>query len=731
MQVANFSGYLHCDDITLSSKERILSYKLKKKHIKKLQKKRVARDRRITVLITAGGWLVLLTLVLLLWHLISASSPILRAPSLKAENTYRLPQQSELLAVSEVNGEETFLIRDSECHLRLMRANRSDGSLNTLRLYPGECEDEIQVLANEFGFYIADIRKLNRFRTRFIDPYSGSFRMLQLISMKLSDMVPRLEKKAWHFSVMRDSIGLYFEGANNSAQVININRRNFDIEYQTTLKKSSAVAFLNNRNSILTFRDGFFQIADKQRIFQSSQRYQHSVNHLAITPGNNSFLSFNEDQVLEKWGIINTDIGPDIQSFYQVQLPVAISHVTFSSNNELALLSSGDILLFFNTTTGEIIADHEFHEPSTNMFYSKDFIYAEHDNEIHKYALLNGAATITFKSLWQQIWFDGYQGEEYVWQTSGASDFQQAKYSIVPLLIGSAKAAFLALIIAIPLGIGSAIYSAFLAPKYLRNKIKPVVEMIEGVPSVVIGFIAALWLFPLSEMYLLGLLVFILLMPLLLGLFIAIAENAKQYFRVGWELLAVSLMVLFFIVLFDYWVSQYSPVVTWFWEESTATAFLTQLVSKNNLVLAIALGVAIAPTIYSLADDAIYEVPQKLKLASFSMGATRVQTLQKVILKAAFPGLVSAVILGFARAVGETMIVLMVSGNTPIANWSLLEGMRTLTANLAIELPETEVGGIHYQILFLTALILFIFTFVINTIAELLRQRMRRKYALV
>ncbi len=143
--------------------------------------------------------------------------------------------------------------------------------------------------------------------------------------------------------------------------------------------------------------------------------------------------------------------------------------------------------------------------------------------------------------------------------------------------------------------------------------------------------------------------------------------------------------------------------------------------------MSIALGVAISPRIYSLAEDAISGVPDELKFASFALGATRLQTLMYVVLKVAFPGVVAAIMLGFGRAFGETMIVLMVTGNTPISSWGLIEGLRALTANLAIELPEADVSSAHYQILFLTAAILFAFTFIVNTVAELVRKRMRLK----
>jgi phosphate transport system permease protein len=141
------------------------------------------------------------------------------------------------------------------------------------------------------------------------------------------------------------------------------------------------------------------------------------------------------------------------------------------------------------------------------------------------------------------------------------------------------------------------------------------------------------------------------------------------------------------------------------------------------------MGFSVTPTIFSLAEDALYAVPRSLSDGSLALGATRWQTLTHVILPTASPGIFSGVMIGFGRAVGETMIVLMATGNTPIMDWSPFEGMRTLSANIAIEMPESEVRSTHYRILFLSALVLFLFTFVVNTGAELVRQRLRARYS--
>ena len=318
-----------------------------------------------------------------------------------------------------------------------------------------------------------------------------------------------------------------------------------------------------------------------------------------------------------------------------------------------------------------------------------------------------------------------------MWQTTNATDFQEAKFSLTPLIIGSLKASLLALFIAIPVAIGAAIYTAFFAKERLRHALKPAIEMLEAVPSVLIGFIAAIWLAPMAEQFLFSFAFFLIVVPFVL-IAVAffqrpVADRLPAKLRHGAELGFALLGVFILGYISVAWAPE------WFFSLINVDGFdmlaaeSDSPIGKTTIVVAIALGVAISPSIYSIAEDAIGGVPDELKHASFALGATRLQTLKYIVLHVAFPGIMAAIMLGFGRAFGETMIVLMVTGNTPISSWGLIEGLRALTANLAIELPEADVSSAHYQILFFTAGILFVFTFVVNTIAEFTRQRLRSR----
>ena len=149
---------------------------------------------------------------------------------------------------------------------------------------------------------------------------------------------------------------------------------------------------------------------------------------------------------------------------------------------------------------------------------------------------------------------------------------------------------------------------------------------------------------------------------------------------------------------------------------------------RNSLVVGFAMGFAVIPIIFTISEDALSSVPKSLTSASLACGASPWQTAWRIVLPTASPGIFSATMVGLGRAIGETMIVLMATGNTPVMDWSPFNGMRTLSANIAVEIPEAPLHGSLYRVLFLAAFLLFVLTFILNTVAELVRQRLRRRY---
>lgn len=418
---------------------------------------------------------------------------------------------------------------------------------------------------------------------------------------------------------------------------------------------------------------------------------------------------------------------------------------------------------------------------------------------------------VSFRTLFRPIWYEGSPGPAYVWQSSAASDSFEPKLSLVPLIFGTLKATFYSLLFGLPLAFLAAIYTSEFLSRGARNRVKPVIEIMASLPSVVLGFLAALVVAPWVEGVVVEVLTVLLLAPVtvLLGAQLwqllpqGMAARLQRWRPLGilaslvlgawlgW-LGAPQLEKMAFGGDFKAWLAgqigtgtpgwfflllvPVSVLVAWLgmrygegvlrgrgpgWGRRDlalldlgrfvvgvvvavgATLFLSWLlnasgwdprgsvfdtyVQRNALVVGLAMGFAVIPLIYTISEDALVAVPDHLRAASLGAGATTWQTTIRVVVPPAMSGLFSAAMIGVGRAVGETMIVLMAAGNTPIMEMNIFNGFRTLSANLAVELPEAVQNSTHYRTLFLAALTLFVMTFILNTVAEAVRLHFRGK----
>jgi phosphate transport system permease protein len=344
------------------------------------------------------------------------------------------------------------------------------------------------------------------------------------------------------------------------------------------------------------------------------------------------------------------------------------------------------------------------------------------------YAVDNPYPDVTWRSLWQRVWYENYPEPAYVWQSTSGEDSYQAKFSLMPVIFGTFKAAGYSMLFAVPLALAGAIYTACFMSAGLRRVVKPAVEVMGALPTVVIGLVAGIWLAPLLENYLLA----ILALPFLLAVVVLLCSWLVNQFAPGRLAPGMDLLLLLPLVLLTVWLA--FAAGPWLELQLFGEPLHYRLGEgydqRNALVVGVAMGFALVPIIFSLAEDALFSVPTALSRGSLALGATQWQTVVGVVLPSASAGIFSALMIGFGRAVGETMIVLMATGNTPIIDGSLFQGLRALAANIAIEMPEAVVGSSHYRVLFLTALVLFIFTFMFNTLAEAVRLRLRERYTL-
>ncbi len=445
-----------------------------------------------------------------------------------------------------------------------------------------------------------------------------------------------------------------------------------------------------------------------------------------------------------------------------------------------------------------------------------DYLLAESSGAISLWRVDAPHPEITLAAIFAPVWYEGAESPAQVWQSSSGTDDFEPKYGLYPLIFGTLKATIYSMLFGVPVALLAAIYSSEMMHARTRARVKPVIEMMASLPSVVLGFLAALVVAPMIEDVVTEVLVSFATVPyfILIGAHLwqllprrfATRNERYRIFTIGvsiaagvWFAFVLGPLVerLFFAGSIKVWldgqvgdgtgawmfmllpatclvVATFSirVVSPWMrgragdqthfkmalsqlvkfaglgavsllvayaishllangpfglWEIDPRGSFVDTYVQRNSLVVGFIMGFAIIPIIYTISEDALTAVPDHLRTASLGTGATPWQTATRVIIPTAASGLFSAVMIGFGRAVGETMIVLMAAGNTPVMDWNIFNGFRTLSANIAVELPEAVKDSTHYRMLFLAALCLFVITFVLNTIAESIRQRFRRR----
>jgi phosphate transport system permease protein len=420
-----------------------------------------------------------------------------------------------------------------------------------------------------------------------------------------------------------------------------------------------------------------------------------------------------------------------------------------SQRNRTFLTGSGRAMSIRHSTSGEVRWKGELDlEPVAAVLDAKGehFIVAAADGSALRFSIHDPHPEAGWRAFFGKVWYEGGSEPVYQWQSTGGSDDFEPKFSLVPLVFGSLKGTACALLFSIPIALLAAVFSAAFLPLEIKRVVKPVMEIMSSLPSVVLGFLAGLWLAPVLETRVPSVLVMTVAVPLaalLVGyVWCRLPIGFRNRFPHGSEWMIVvpflalagwlgwSAGPLLESVLFVYTDVATGKEIADFrlwWPQAAGISFE----QRNSLVLGFMMGFAVIPVIFTIAEDALSNVPKSLTAAAAALGANRWQVVWTVMLPVASSGIFSALMIGFGRAVGETMIMVMATGNTPITEWNLFNGMRTLSANIAVELPEAPVGSTHYRTLFLGAVVLFAMTFVMNTVAELLRQRLRDRNKIV
>ncbi len=468
-----------------------------------------------------------------------------------------------------------------------------------------------------------------------------------------------------------------------------------------------------------------------------------AITALAYLMGDRSLVVGNASGQISVWTPVREHPGTNMTHMALIHRFAdhrsAVTNITISQRDKGFITSDegGEIRLHHSTSDQTLLTLTPQHGPLRNTYFSPKadgLVSLTEGNRLIHYHIANPYPEITWATLFSPVWYEGYDQPKLVWQSSSGSDDFEPKFSLTPLIFGTIKGTVYAVLLAVPLAVLAAIYTAMFMHPNLRAKIKPTIEIMAALPTVVLGFLAGLWFAPILERNFPAITAMVLVLPLAIavsaGFFLILPASLRHRIRPGVEALLLIPIIVAVVwgcleanawwesFLFD---GHYKP-----WLESHLGLNYDQ---RNAIVVGVAMGFAIIPIIYSISEEALSNVPKNLIAGSLALGATRWQTLAHLVLISASPGIFSALMIGLGRAVGETMIVLMATGNTPIMDWSLFNGFRTLSANIAVEIPEAPHGGTLYRTLFLAGLLLFMATFALNTAAELIRQRLRSKYS--
>ncbi len=718
------------------------------------QHKRYFLDRVARWVFTLGGWLVLGSICAILVVIFSQIWPLFAPARLELEQFPENHGNTDTVALqmSDAGRDYVLIGRDGSIQLNAEADPLTDLNLQIAFISRGPKAGEFLIIGTkgegrilEISFpagngshdqqFIPKVKTLNQFQLTQAVPLASH--ALTKTGLKLAYLdttgqlftLQRLEKR---------SLG----GAVTSQE------QTFPIEIRETEGQVTALA-LDERGEYLfvgTSAGNLLLFALKSnsapQFIARASLGSAVVSKLQFLVGGRTLIAGSNSGELSSWQVLTIEGQKTLFKIYDFpKRESGIVTLAASRRNRtfVAGTAAGEVALYYGTTGKEIISDRQkiFEDQSFRevlLSNKSDAVMALGSNgSVARWAYTNKHPEVSWKSLFAPLIYEGYSTPQYVWQSSGGSDDFEPKLSITPLIVGTLKGTFYALIFAVPVALLSAFYMAqFMSPR-LKSLLKPTLELMAALPSVVIGFLASLWLAPFLEFRILGL----ILAPVLVlfAVFIsslcyqAVINKFSIKHKRGIELLIITPVVLLVLLLTFRNVAHLETLIFGVALKDWLYSYFSIAVDqRNSLVAGLAVGIAVIPVIFTIAEDSIASVPKSLSAAALALGASRWQTALLVVAPVALPGIFAGIMIGLGRAVGETMIVLMATGNTAILDMLPFSGFRALSANIAVELPEAPEGGTLYRVLFLSALVLFLMTFVINTISEYVRTSIRRKY---
>lgn len=727
---------------------------------------RLFKDRFAKWGISAGGVMVLVALLLIFFYLLYVVQPIFESAKVETRNSVKLQNASEVVGLGiEEQTEVAFLLGEKgNVDFYSVEKEQFGKKITTLNT---ELPSDVSSFASSAPFqgqyaYGLENGSVVVVAPKFLVTFPNNQRQLTPrldyplgdLALEVDDQGAAITKFAFsHYedktvvvALTADRRVLFssFVGEENmftgEVEWV-VERTELDIEGRVDellISPDTTRTFVRSANQIYVYDTRYPSEVEQIQLLAANEENANLVS-TQLLAGANSLMLANDNGEVSQWFEVNTEDGREFQKIraFETSKQSKLNIFTeFYRRTFFTTGANGELGIYYTTSDAKLWQGKVSEGPIQNFAIAprSNAALILADDALKVIEIHNEHPEVTWSALWQEVWYEGYPEPGYIWQSTSASDDFESKFSLVPISFGTIKAAMYAMLFAVPIALSAAIYTAYFMSSELRKVVKPTVEIMEALPTVILGFLAGLWLAPLIEEHLPAIVGLLVLLPI--GILLT---------AFGWNKLPASIrhrvpegshsILLIPVVIFIGWLSfaMSNSIELWMFDGNVRQYLTNELGmtfdQRNSLVVGIAMGFAVIPTIFSIAEDAVFSVPKHLSNGSLALGATQWQTLVRVVLLTASPGIFSAVMMGLGRAVGETMIVLMATGNTPIMDWSIFQGMRTLAANIAVEMPESEVGSSHYRILFLAAFVLFIFTFVFNTVAEFVRQQLREKYS--
>ncbi|MGR5421812.1 ABC transporter permease subunit [Vibrio sp. PNB22_4_1] len=719
-------------------------------------KKRRIKDRLVRLAVTSGGVGVLAALVLIFVYLAMVTIPLFSDAEIETNYASRTTQSGKPLAIAVDDYSQIGLVLTQSGEVRFLSLDDPTKPV----LYTQQIANSPVAFAKSspgLGWYglVDEKGEAHLFKPEFNATLRENTRPPEVIElhpqmdMQLTDSSDPVASFAFstspnaHTLVWQTQSGLlkarWQEPKLLGSPPVTVDytfSSAFDTPEQMLLTPDGQILYLRNGSELIVLIKQHDKFTVREVIDLTQGDKNHSVRTLVLLAGAYSLLVTHNDGRVSQWFDTLQGERRTLTHIRDFKLASELKYLLPDSHRKgfYSFYTNGTLQSHYTTSEKLVLFERAYQQAPTfaAMSNNERYLITWQDNELSVTAVDNPYPEVSLSSLWQKVWYEGYPEPKFVWQSTSASDNFEAKFSLVPIAFGTIKAAMFAMLFSVPLAVLGAIYTAYFMSPRMRRVVKPSIELMEALPTVIIGFLAGLWFAPIVEDHLITVMVLLFILPLstmvMGGVWALIPQRLRNRLPNGWHALVLMPVILLLIGL-GVWLS---PSIEQIFFAGDIRLFLTEhgigFDQRNALVVGLAMGFAVIPTIFTIAEDAIFSVPKHLSDGSLALGATPWQTLIYVVLLTASPGIFSAVMMGLGRAVGETMIVLMATGNTPLMDWNVLEGLRSLSATIAVELPESEVGSSHYRLLFLSALILFVFTFAVNALAELVRQRLRDKY---